>query len=258
MLMTSPEWQQECADGLRVSLALEGAAGLENWSGLRQKWLTQKKGRVILADLDLTDADLRDYDLSRCWIGRTSLIGANLSGANFSQAIFRECDLTGVNIRGTNFYAADLDHPLNRLIHTHFDDQTNMEINEGQLAPEMDRALIDMAEASWRRTRWRRKRSGSIVYKFLKLATDHGFSVGRVFVIAAALVVAFSILFKVLDESISIADSALISVRYFLGLDDHYAATNYLLSLVGIGEATLGLVFLSILIAVFTSKFTDL
>jgi hypothetical protein len=251
-------WQLECQDGLRVALDMGGAAGQEHWGCLRQKWITQKKDRVTLADLDLSGQDLREYDLSRCWIGRCSFINSNLSGANFSQSILRDCDLTGANIRAANFYAADLASPNNRVIHTQFDDATNMEVNRGQLAPEMDRALVDMAEGAWRRTAWQRRRSGSVVYKLLSLITDYGFGFGRIAGAAVLTLIAFAVLFYMSDLRATAGDSMLISARYFIGLEDHYSATNALLSLVGVSEAILGLGFLAVVIAVFTSKFTDL
>jgi uncharacterized protein YjbI with pentapeptide repeats len=251
-------WQLECQDGLRVALDMGGATGEEHWRALRQKWLTQKKDRVILADLDLSGADLRDYDLSRCWVGRSSFINANLSGANLSQSILRDCDLTGANIRGTNFYAADLASPNNRLIHTQFDNATNMEVNRSQLAPEMDRALVDMAEGAWRRTDWQRRRSKSLVYKLLSFITDYGFGFGRIALSAGFTVVAFAVIFCMADPQTTVGGALLISARYFIGLEDHYSASNALLSFIGVGEAVLGLGFLAVVIAVFTSKFTDL
>jgi hypothetical protein len=251
-------WQQECVDGFRVALDMGGTAGQEHWHDLRQKWLSQRKGRITLADLDLSGEDLRGYDLSRCWIGRCSLVVSNLGGADFSQSIFRDCDLTGANIRGTSFYAADLAHPNNRLIHTQFDDSTIMEVNRGQLAPEMDRALVDMAEAAWRRTMWRRSRSNSFAYKLLSWITDYGFGFSRVAIAAALTVIAFSIFFHATDVHASAGDSLLISARYFIGLEDHYSTTNIWLSLAGIMEAIFGLVVLAVVIAIFTSKFTDL
>jgi hypothetical protein len=251
-------WQLECQDGLRVALDMGGTLGQEHWQALRQKWITQKKERVILADLDLSGEDLRDYNLSRCWIGRCSFINSNLSGANFSQSILRDCDLTGANISGTSFYAADLASPNNRLIHTRFDDTTNMEVNRSQLAPEMDRALVDMAEAAWRRTDWRRRRSKSLIYKLLSFITDYGFGLGRVGLSAVFTVVAFATIFYMADLQTSAGGALLISARYFIGLEDYYSSSNALLSLIGIGEAVLGLGFLAVVIAIFTSKFTDL
>jgi hypothetical protein len=251
-------WQEVCQDGLRVALDIGGTAGQEHWDDLRQKWLTQKKDRVIVADLDLSGADLRGYDFSRCWIGRCCFVDANLSYTNFSQSIFRDCDLTGANIGGASFYAADLRHPNNRLIRAHFDGATNMEVNRGQLAPEIDRALSDMAEAAWRRTDWRRQRSNSLIYRGLSFLTDYGLGVGRVAVAASIIVLLFALGFYIADSEITAVGSFLVSTRYFLSLEDHYAATSELLSLAGNAEAMLGLIFLAVIIAVFTSKFTDL
>ena len=251
-------WQLECQDGLRAALEIGGAAGQEHWSALRQEWLSHKKPRVTLADLDLSGQELRDYDLSRCWIGRCSFVNCNLSGASFSQSIFRDCDLTGADIRGANFYAADLADPNNRVIQTQFDDATNMEVNPSQLASEMDRALVDMAEGAWRRSAWRRRRSKSPVYKALRFLTDYGFGFGRIALTAFLIVVAFAVFFYTIDPQVSAGNSVLISARYFIGLEDRYSATNGLLSLVGISEAILGLGFLAVVIAIFTSKFTNL
>jgi hypothetical protein len=251
-------WQQECQDGLRVALDMGGTAGQQHWADLRQKWLTLKKERVIVADLDLSGADLRGYDLSRCWIGRCSFVNSNLSCANCSQSIFRDCDLTAADVSGTNFYAADFAHPNNRMIHTRFDDSTNMEINPGQLAPEIDQALVDMAQGAWRRTAWTRKRSKSVIYQLLSFITDYGFGFGRVAVAAALIVMGFAVLFYGADPRVSAIDSLLISTRYFIALEDHYSATNAALSFTGIVEAVFGLGFLAIVIAIFTSKFTDL
>jgi hypothetical protein len=122
----------------------------------------------------------------------------------------------------------------------------------------MDRALVDMAEAAWRRTLWRRNRSSSLVYKLISWLTDYGLGFSRVAVTAALIVIAFSIFFYASDVHASPEDSLLISARYFLGLEDHYSATDIWLSLTGIVEAILGLVVLAVVIAIFTSKFTDL
>jgi len=252
------EWQQTCRDGLVVSVDMGGEAGQEHWSALRQKWISEKKERVTLVDLDLGGADLRGYDFTRCWIGRSSFVSANLSGARFDQAIFRECDLTGVNIRGASFYAADLNYPKNRLVGTQFDNSTNMEVNPGQLAPEMDQALIDMAQGAWRRTDWQRKRASSWPYKLLTFVTDYGFGFRRVALAAVLVIMLFGLLFRAADSTTTAANSFLISTRYFLALEDHYSGVNAWLSVAGIVEATIGLLFLAVVVAIFTSKFTDL
>ena len=251
-------WQQECEDGLWASLDIGGAAGQQHWRDLLQKWLTEKKDRVTLVGLDLSGKDLKGYDLSRCWIGSCKFISSNLSGANLSQSIFRDCDLTGANIRGASFYLADLRHYNNKFIDIGFDESTNMEVNKGQLAPQMDRNLVDIAEGSWRRTAWRRRRSRSLVYKLLSFITDYGFGFGRVALFATLAIVVFALLFYMTDLTVSAGDSLLISARYLIGLEDHYSASNAWLSLVGIAEAFIGLGLLAVVVAIFTTKFTDL
>jgi hypothetical protein len=249
--------QKEFSDGLIVSLGLGGDAGRDGWRALRQKWLAQNK-RAALADLDLSGRDLRGYDFSRCWIGRVSFASANVSGCDFSQSIFRECDFTRANIRGANFYAADLRHERNRLVHTRFDNDTNMEVNPGQLAPQMDQALIDMAEGAWRRTKWFRRRASSPVYRALLFLTDHGFGVWRILAAALATVIVFAGIYSWLAPSSAGFAAVLVSAHYFLGLANAFNANQPVLAGIGVFEAFLGIVFLAILISVFTSKFTTL
>lgn len=256
--MSDAEWQQKCVDALLVSLALGGQAGQQNWSDQRQGWITGNRPRVTLRDIDLSGQDLRGYDLSRCWVGNARFASANLSGVDFSQSIFRGCDFTGANLTGTSFYLADLHHPENMLVRTSFDDRTNMEVNRGMLAPQMDEALVDMAQASWRRADWRKRRSRSIVYKALSYVTDYGFGLRRAASVAAAIIIVFAVLFRLFDSSKSVTESGMISVRYFLGLSDEYATSSTSLSLLGTTEAVFGFVFLALLIAIFTRKFTDL
>lgn len=252
------KWEQECGDALQSCLGIGGAAGQASWANLRQKWLTEKRNRVTLHCIDLSGKDLRGYDLSRCWIGSCTFISSNLSGVNFSQSIFRDCDLTRANIRGASFHAADLAHPGNKLLQPQFDGATDMEVNRGQLAPQMDSALVDMAEGAWRRTAWRRRRSTSLPYKALSFLTDYGFGFGRIAVGAMFAIVTFGLVFYMADRQVSAGESLLISARYLIGLEDHYSATSLWLSLVGVAETTCGLVVLALVVAIFTSKFTDL
>lgn len=254
----SRRWQDECTAALSAAIAKGGAFGLQDWTQLRNTWISQKKPRPIIADVDLSSADLRNFDLSRCWIGRTSLINANLSGADFSQSIFRDCDLTGCDLRNANFYAADFAHHNNRLTRTTFNDLTNFEIGDGFLPPSVDDGLRDMAAGAIRRTQWLQKRSKSSLYKVSNYLTDHGIGLWKVFATSLVIIIIYSLLFREFDNKITQGDSLLVSARYFLGSGEHYADGNILLSLLGISETVAGLLFLALVVSVFTAKFTKI
>jgi uncharacterized protein YjbI with pentapeptide repeats len=266
-MATNNQWQDTCARGLLDALNIGGGAGRLQWSVLRQQWLTQGESRVTLIDLDLTERDLRGYDLTRCWIGRTRFVRANLSGADFSQSIFRGCEFDGANIRKASFNDSDLSDEAasgpNRMTNIRFDRATDMEVRRGMLASAMDQALKDFANTAWRRTDWLNRRSRSPVYRFLTFTTDYGFGVGRFFVVALSVVVCFSGIFyfatsHLTDRKVTFAESFLNSMRYFIALSDPYETIHPILSALGILEASLGLVALAMLIAIFANKFTDI
>ena len=240
-----------------------GLAGRDAWAAKRQEWLTATgKPRVELEDLDLGEKTLRGYDLSHCRIHGTSFAKANLRDVDFNQSIFRGCDFQGANIRGASFFGADLRDepplPPNRLIGTRFDRTTDMEVRRPMLAKEMDRGLTDMANAAWRRTDWLHRRSTSLVYWALKKITDYGFGIRRLFLVALAAVGGFAGIFYLSDPRGTVGGALLDSTRYFIALGDPYESSHPLLSAVGMVEAGFGLIALAMLIAIFTSKFTDL
>ena len=249
-------WQQVCSDALTVALDMGGAAGQKHWDDIRQKWISQKKDRPIIADLDLSGLDLRGYNLARCWIGRISFIDANLSGSNFSQSIFRECDMTSCNIRGANFYGADFNDSQNRLVNTAFDGSTNFEVEESLFPPEMDMALRDIAIAMKRRTQWVHARARSRIYVLANFLTDHGLGLWKACTAALLLIGIFAFIFYCMDIQLGGLDSILVSLRFFTGLEDYYSFKSQILSIIGIVESGMGIVFIALLISVFTSKFT--
>lgn len=256
--MVTDAWTIECNDALRVALSLGGLAAKSQWDNQRQDWITTDRPRVELESLNLSSFDLRNFDFSRCRFNGCDFTGANLSSADLSQSIFRNCDLTGANIKGATFYAADLNHAGNRMVGMTFDSTTNIEVNRGQLAPEMDQALKDMAHAGWARSTWAIKRFRSPLFRFINWSTQYGSSMWRLSAITFFVVFAFGILYWWLTPGITILESQAISVKYFLNINDYYNDYSSFLAWVGFAEVISGLFALAVVISIFTRKFSEI
>lgn len=256
--MVTDPWTIECNDALIVAMSLGGIAAKNLWDQNRQSWISNERPRVELESLDLSQKDLRGFDFSRCRFNGCNLTQSNLEGADFSQSIFRNCDFSGSNIKNTTFYAADLKHSSNRMVGMTFNSNTNVEVNRGQLAPEMDQALIDMAHAGWVRSLWAVQRFRSPIFRFTNWITNYGAGLSRIAIFSLLVIFAFGIVFWQTRPELQFIEAQTVSIKYFFNISDHFQIYSDPLTWVGFIEIIFGLFALAVVISIFTRKFTDL
>lgn len=246
-------WQVQCTDELKESVR-SGRNGAARWEAFRAAIDPgDPANRIIIADAVFDNISLENYDLSRCYIVRTSFNNANLSGTDFRQAIFRSCQAKNANVEGALFRGSDMTGDGITLDTNHFNEHTDFEVAPDRLPDVLSAGLRTAALRARHARRWRNRKSYSLSVRCVMALTEYGFSLHRLAILGAVVIVAFSLIFVALGERPPHA--TLSSVGYFLGLDSNF--TDPFLHAFGLLEGFLGILFFAVLTAVLVSLFFD-
>lgn len=244
-------WAQSCTDELVRCVNLGASRGAAEWA--RARSVVPDDKHIRLWNTDLSHHDLSRFDFSRCKLKNIKLVGSNLTGASFYQAIARQCDFSRSILFGASFHYADMKTSIFR--HVQVDNDTDFNFNKGNLPDDADLLLKDRAENAWAREELEQDASRGIVSRHITRAIGYGQSPSRLLALAFVAIMLFAAIFWLGGpQDITPFKAIVYSLKYFVALTDPFEETNFALSAVGTIEASVGLIFLALLLSAVTRK----
>ena len=260
------EWQKYCTAELQKCIDL-GRRGEAHWAVRRWQLHEESKtdpranGRIIIADLNASRRILRRYSFFACYLVRCDFSKSNLLGSDFELAIIRQCTFEGADLTLSTFGEADIEGDNDFRNVTATNGVIDFAVKYENQPLKIDRFLLRAAESA-RDIDEAIRNEGNFFIRHARTALGHGLSLPRLASGAAMVIALFALgwLFSPIKPEADVAErvgaSVLISMRYFLGLTDQFGETFGWWALIGLAETAVGLLFLAVLVAAVSRRFT--
>jgi len=250
-LQTVVQWSKETLQQRWRTPA--GQAILEAWkaSGFRRATIEQHVGKYY-DHLDLRGIPLQGEDLSDRDVSFVDFYSADLRNVNFRRANLTESWLSEADIRGTKFDWAKMDGVL--LDGVQFDNATSfIGVNLNAINFTLAALLQDLARYQQRIVHLEQRHPWLAF--FLRVTSDYGRSLTRFVGWCVAIVVAFAVLYTQI-WSLSFGEALYISLMLFLTIGVELPTAEALAGgrMLLVGEALLGYIMMSLLIAILVRR----
>jgi hypothetical protein len=259
-------WQEHCTAVVIACMTLAPDQRAPEWAAARRKLISQANDyfddvaykRIVIADLFKPGADLSGFNFSQSYLIRGDLSGANLERTKFVQSIIRNVNCRDANVRDANFNLAFIANSDFGGVRDNRN--TNWSLG-GHSACTFDYEIEDRIRHAHA---VRGAKRAPFLIRVINAIADHGYGIGRFSLSCLAIVVLFSALYWWLGpkqfamatnaDTLPLWTAFLFSVERFLNASPWISGVSPASHLLTTLESLLGVVALSLLIAMVTRK----